>query len=70
MYISDMDVILETYKKSETYKKPFPVYLVVNKYTVPTSDDDRVFIPRDRLPMIPIPEKPKPMSDGGTDNDH
>ena len=55
---------------SETYKKPFPVYLVVNKYTVPTSDDDRVFIPRDRVPMIPIPQKPKPMSDGGTDNDH
>ena len=60
MYNSDMDVM------SETYKKSFPVYLVVNKYTVPTSDGDRVFIPRDRVPMIPIPEKPKPMSDGGT----
>ena len=42
MHISDMAVM------TESYRKPFPVYLVVNEYTVPSANDDRVLIPGDR----------------------
>ena len=57
MHTIDMAVM------AESYRKPFPVYLVINKYRVPSANDDRVFIPRDRVPMIPIPVKPKPTMD-------
>ena len=57
MYTSDMAVM------AESYRKPFAVYLVINKYSVPSANDDRVFILRDRVPMIPIPVKPKPTLD-------
>ena len=61
MHTSDMAVM------AEYYRKPFPVYLVINKYTVPSANDDRVSIPRDRVPMIPIPVKPKPTLDDVND---
>ena len=57
MHASDMAVM------AESYKKPFPVYLEVNEYTVPSAKDDRILIPRDRVPMFPIPVKPKPTLD-------
>ena len=58
---------------AESYRKPFAVYLVVSEYTVPSDDkvliprddsDDKVLIPRNRVPLIPIPVKPKPTLDG------
>ena len=46
MHTSDMPVMAESYRK--------PVFLVINKYTVPSANDDRVFIPRDIVLMIQI----------------
>ena len=63
MHTSDMAVM------AESYRKPFPVYLVVNEYTVPSANDDRVLIPRGRVPMIPITVKPKSTLDYVNNND-
>ena len=52
---------------AEYYRKPFRVYLVINKYTVPSANDDRVFIPGDRVTMIPISVKPKATLDDVND---
>ena len=55
MITDDKEALRKYYITKE--KKPYPVFLVANKYTVPTSDDDRVLIPAKRVPMIPIPMK-------------
>ena len=57
MHTNDMAVL------AMSYRKPFPVYLVVNEYTVPSANNDRVLIPRDRVPVIPIPVNLKPTFD-------
>ena len=57
MHTSDMAVM------AESYRKPFPVNLVVNEYTVPSANGDRVLLPSDKVPMIPLQVKPKPTLD-------
>lgn len=42
------------------HTEPYPLALVINLYSPgPTSADDAILIPRDRVPIIPIPMKPK-----------
>ena len=57
MHTCDMAVL------AMSYRKPFQVYLVVNEYTVPPANNDRVLIPRDKVPVIPIPVSLKPTFD-------
>lgn len=50
-------VMGETYQQT-TRSPPVPVYMVVNRFTQLQSFDDSVLVPRDRVPMMPIPQKP------------
>ena len=56
--------MLEAYQPSQN--GPFPVYLVINKYTVTSFDDLRTIISGDGTKTIPIPTKPRTTSDGET----
>lgn len=53
------EIIPQYYPRDE--EEPRPMYMVINKFTVPTSDDDRVLIPKNRVPVRRIPEKPVSM---------
>lgn len=58
-----------TYKANKRVH-PYPVYLVVNEFAM-SSADDSILIPRNRVPMIPIPMRPtetvnKSMNNGCT----
>ena len=50
------EAIPQYYPRDE--EQPHPMYMVINKYTIPSSDDDRILIPKNRVPTEPIPEKP------------
>lgn len=50
-------------------RNPYPVYLVVNEYTPENAWDDTILIPRDRVPMRPIPVKPRVDTSGGEQTD-
>ena len=68
LYNNDRNAMLEPYQPSQN--GPFPVYLVVNKYTVASFDDLRTTISDDRVRTIPIPTKPRTTSDGETVNNN
>ena len=60
--------MLEAYQPPQN--GPFPVYLVINKYTVTSFDDLWTIISDDRVRTIPIPTKPRTTSDGETVNNN
>lgn len=37
--------------------RPYPLYMVVNKFTLHSSWDDAHYIPASRVPIYPIPQK-------------
>lgn len=53
------EIIPQYYPRDE--EEPRPMYMVINQFTVPTSDDDCVLIPKNRVPIRRIPEKPVSM---------
>ena len=53
LYTDDRNAMLEAYQPPQN--GPFPVYLVINKYTVTSFDDLRKIISDDRVRTIPIP---------------
>ena len=66
LYTDDRNAMLEAYQPPQN--GPFPMYLVINKYTVTSFDDLRTIISDDRVRTIPIPTKPRTTSDGETVN--
>ena len=60
----DRNAMLEAYQPSQN--GPFPVNLVINKYTVTSFDDLRTIISGDGAKTIPIPTKPRTTSGGET----
>ena len=53
--LSDREVMKRVYE--DRMAKAHPVAMVVNMFTIEAADE-RVFIPIDRVPIIPIPFKP------------
>lgn len=53
--LSDREVMKKEYE--ESMAKVYPVAMVINMFTVEEADG-RVLIPKDRVPIIPIPFKP------------
>ena len=60
--------MLEAYQPPQN--GPFPVYLVINNYTVTSFDGLRTILSDDRVRTIPIPTKPRMTSDGETVNNN
>ena len=67
-YTDDRNAMLEAYQPPQN--GPFPVYLVINKYTVTSFDDLRTIISGDGAKTIPLPTKPRTTSDGETVNNN
>ena len=71
LYNDDRNAIIEAYQPPQN--GPFPVYLVINKYTVTSFDELWTIISDDQARQartIPIPTKPRMTSDGETVNNN